>query len=102
MKLPYEFYGLREQPFGVTPNPRYYYASATHREVAASLLCGLEYEAGFAALVSDPGMGKTMLLLQLLERFGHSVPTAFVFNTQCSANDFLRNVLDELHISDKN
>jgi type II secretory pathway predicted ATPase ExeA len=98
MQLSYEFYGLREQPFGVTPDPRFYYPSAAHREVGASLACGLEHDAGFAALISDPGMGKTMLLFRFLESLAPSLPTAFVFNTQCTAHDLLRNLLDELDI----
>src|SRR2546422_5735213 len=63
-----DFYGLREQPFGVTPDPRYLYLSVGHREALASLIYGVESGRGFMALVAKPGMGKTTLLFQLLER----------------------------------
>ncbi|MBV8206125.1 MAG: TonB family protein [Acidobacteria bacterium] len=92
-----DFYGLREQPFGVTPDPRYFYAGETHCEALATLVCGIEHNVGFGALVSEPGMGKTTLLCQLMEQF-RSAETAFVFNTQCGSNDLLRAIADDLHI----
>lgn len=93
-----QYYNLREQPFGVTPNPRYFYASEVHREALASLICGIEYEVGFAALLSAPGMGKTTLLFQLLEQYRSSAYTVFIFNTQCTRRDLLRSIADELRI----
>ncbi len=63
------FYGLREQPFGVTPDPRFLYLSPAHREALASLYYGIESGCGFLALIAKPGMGKTTLLFQLLEKF---------------------------------
>ncbi len=67
-----EHYGLREQPFGVTPDPRYLYFSAMHREALASLFYGIETGCGFLSLIAPPGMGKTTLLLHLLERLRES------------------------------
>jgi TonB family protein len=95
----FQIYGLREQPFGVTPNPRYFYASGVHREAYASLVCSMEYEVGFAALVAEPGMGKTTLLFNLLERYRSSAHTAFLFNTQCTAQELLRSIVQELQIA---
>ncbi len=54
-----DFYKLREQPFGVTPDPRYLYLSSTHKEALASLYYGIEAGRGFLALIAKPGMGKT-------------------------------------------
>ena len=51
-----DFYHLREQPFGVTPDPRYLYLSRTHREALASLFYGVEMGRGFLALIAQPGM----------------------------------------------
>ncbi len=56
-----DFYKIREQPFGETPDPRFLYLSPTHREAIASLAYGLEAGRGFLALVAEPGMGKTTL-----------------------------------------
>jgi general secretion pathway protein A len=92
------FYHLREQPFGVTPDPRYLYLSQTHREALASLYYGVEMGRGFLALIAKPGMGKTTLLLRLLERLRSSTYTAFLFQTQCDSQEFLRFLLADMGI----
>src|SRR5579864_4709383 len=93
-----EFYGLREQPFGVTPDPRFLYLSPAHREALASLYYGIESGRGFLSLIAKPGMGKTTLLFHLLEKFRHSARTAFLFQTQCSSREFMRFLLAELGV----
>lgn len=93
-----QFFGLREQPFGVTPDPRYLYLGGQHREVLASLYYGLEANRGFLAMVAKPGMGKTTLLFHLLEKFRNRAHTAFVFQTQCTSREFMRFLLAELGI----
>ena len=90
------FYGLKEQPFGVTPDPRYLYLGAGHREALASLYYGIESNLGFMALVAKPGMGKTTLLFHLLSKLRNSARTAFVFQTQCTSREFMRFLLAEL------
>jgi general secretion pathway protein A len=91
-----EFYGLREQPFGVTPDPRFLYLSPAHREALASLHYGIESGRGFLALIAKPGMGKTTLLFQLLEKFRDNARTALLCQTQCSSRQFMRFLLAEL------
>jgi general secretion pathway protein A len=91
-----EFYGLREQPFGVTPDPRFLYLSPAHREGLASLYYGIEENRGFLALIARPGMGKTTLLFQLLERFRATARTAFLFQTQCTSREVMRFLLMEV------
>ena len=90
------FFGLREQPFGVTPDTRYLYLSPTHREALASLVYGIEVGRGFMGLIAKPGMGKTTILFQLLQRLGNSARTVFIFQTQCDAKDFIRSLLADL------
>lgn len=91
-----DFYGLREQPFGVTPDPRFLYLSPAHREALASLFYGIDADRGFLALIAKPGMGKTTLLFQLLQQFRYRARTAFVFQTQCTSREFMRFLLLEL------
>jgi len=95
-----EYYKLTEQPFGVTPNPRFLFLTPTHREAIASILYGVMENRGFSALIAPPGMGKTTLLFELLQRFGDSVRTVFLFQFQPSPEGLLRNILSELGISD--
>jgi len=91
-----KFFGLREQPFGVTPDPRFLYLSAAHREALASLYYGIEAGRGFLGLIAKPGMGKTTILFHLLEKFRSTARTAFLFQTQCSSREFMRFLLAEL------
>ena len=75
-----EFYRLREQPFGVTPDPRFLYLSPARiaRPWRVSTM-GSSPGRGFMALIAKPGMGKTTLLFQLLEKFRSTAHTAFLF-----------------------
>jgi general secretion pathway protein A len=93
-----DFYGLREQPFGVTPDPRFLYLSPAHREALASLYYGVEAERGFLALIAKPGLGKTTLLFHLLEKFRRNARTVFLFQTQCNSREFMRFLLAELGV----
>jgi general secretion pathway protein A len=89
-----DFYKLREQPFGVTPDPRYLYFTPAHREALASLFYGIETGRGFLALIAQPGMGKTTLLFQLFERLKGSIHSAFVFQTQCNSSELMQYLLE--------
>jgi general secretion pathway protein A len=93
-----EFYGLREQPFGVTPDPKFLYLGEGHREALAALFYGIESGRGFSALAAEPGMGKTSLLMRLLESMQESARTAFLFQTEGTSREFLRSLLNDLGI----
>jgi type II secretory pathway predicted ATPase ExeA/HSP20 family molecular chaperone IbpA len=93
-----DFYGLREQPFGVTPDPAYLYLSRTHDEALAALLEGVKADRGFMALIAEPGMGKTTILYRLMEEVQDSARTVFLFQTQCDSREFFRYLLSELGI----
>jgi general secretion pathway protein A len=94
------YYKLAEQPFGVTPDPRYLYLSPTHREALASALYGITVGRGFTALIAKPGMGKTTILFHLLQKLQESARTVFLFQTQSSPRDLLRSLLVDLGIDD--
>jgi N-acetylmuramoyl-L-alanine amidase/type II secretory pathway predicted ATPase ExeA len=93
-----EFYNLRQQPFGVTPDPTYLYASKTHQQALAALSEGVKDGRGFLALIAEPGMGKTTLLYQLLENLRETARTAYLFQTQCDGREFFQYLLGELGI----
>jgi type II secretory pathway predicted ATPase ExeA len=92
------YYKLNEQPFGVTPNPRFLYLTPLHREAMASILYGVMENRGFSALVAPPGMGKTTLLFELLQRSGDSFRTVFLFQFQPSPEGLLRSLLSEISV----
>src|SRR5437773_6213084 len=83
------YYGLKEQPFGVTPDPRYLYSTPSHCEALAALIYGIEAGRGFMTIIAQPGMGKTTLLFRLLEQYRPSARRAFLFQTQCDSREFL-------------
>ena len=89
-------FGLRENPFGVTPDPRFLFHSETHREALASLINGIDCGFGFQVLVAQPGMGKTTLLFNFLERFRATASTAFLFQPQLEPHELLQSLLFEL------
>jgi general secretion pathway protein A len=92
-----EHFKLGMQPFGVTPDPKFLYLSQTHREALASLFYGIEACRGFAALIAPPGLGKTTLLTHLLGLMP-GAKTAFLFQTLCGPEEFLRSLLADLGI----
>ena len=62
------FYGLREKPFALSPDPRFLYLATPHREAMAHLLYGIEQGEGFISVTGEVGTGKTTLCRTLLER----------------------------------
>jgi type II secretory pathway predicted ATPase ExeA len=95
-KLLYERYGIRENPFGVTPNPLYLYESKTHAEARSSLIIGVECGVGFQALIAPPGMGKTTILFNIGERFDKVARIAFLSQLHGDSRDFLHYLVAEL------
>jgi len=92
------FYGLSEQPFGVTPDPAYLYLSQAHYEASAALSEGIQNLRGFMTLIAEPGMGKTTLLNKLMEDLRDSARVVFLFQTQCNSRELLRYILGELGV----
>jgi general secretion pathway protein A len=95
-----DYYKLREHPFGVTPDSRFLFMSATHREALASLLYGVEAGCGFLALIARPGLGKTTLLYHALNQLRERALTVFLFQTVCTPLDLLRTLLMGLGAQD--
>jgi N-acetylmuramoyl-L-alanine amidase/type II secretory pathway predicted ATPase ExeA len=93
-----DFYQLREQPFGVTPDPAYLYPSRTHSEALDALREGIQGGRGFLALIAEPGMGKTTLLYQVLDGLRDTARSVFLFQTQCNSREFFEYLLTELGI----
>ena len=94
------FYGLKENPFNVTPNPDYIYLGENHREALAQLLYGVREKKGFIVITGEVGTGKTTLVHYLLDKIdgsGHT-KTAFLFNPKLTVNDFIEYILEDLGV----
>lgn len=94
-----DHYALIEQPFGVTPDPRFLYLGLKHQEALTALAYGTETNRGFLTLIAKPGMGKTSLLFQYLEGQREKALTAFVFQTNGDSRDLMRYLLADLGLN---
>src|SRR5512132_1139624 len=89
------FYGLREAPFSPTPDPKFLFQSARHREALAQLLYGVRERKGFTVLTGEIGTGKTTLLRTLLERMDKDTHVAYVHNSALGIEGLLEYVLQD-------
>ncbi len=94
-----EYFKLMEQPFSITPDPRFLYMSARHREALAHLLYGLGESGGFVQLTGEVGTGKTTICRCLLEQVPDNVDVAVVLNPKVTAQELLATICDELGIA---
>src|SRR5256885_6436625 len=84
-----KFFGLKENPFNVNPDPRYLFLTHNTQEALACLTYGIETRKGFIMLTGEVGTGKTTLINKLLEWLHKErVSTAFVFNPRLSVSQF--------------
>ncbi|KAB2955146.1 MAG: AAA family ATPase [Thermoanaerobaculia bacterium] len=93
-----DFYGFREPPFSLTPDPRFLFLSARHREALEHLLYGIRERKGFVQITGEVGAGKTTLCRAALEQLGPSFRTALILNPVLSSPQLLRTILVELGI----
>src|SRR5262249_34665933 len=92
------YFGLREPPFSITPDPRYVYLGDRHREALAHLLYGIGEGGGFVQLTGEVGTGKTTLCRTLIEQLPPDVDVAVVLNPTVTAIELLATMCDELRI----
>jgi general secretion pathway protein A len=85
-----DFYGLTEAPFDITPNPRFLFYSAKHREAFNHLLYGIRERKGFVQLTGEVGAGKTTLCRAALEQLDQHYTTALILNPVMSAEELMR------------
>ena len=96
-----EYYGLKEPPFNITPNPRFLFFSAKHREAFNHLLYGIRERKGFVQLTGEVGAGKTTLCRALLEQLGPDFSTALILNPVLDADQLVKAIAMELNLQVK-
>lgn len=92
------FFGLKEPPFNVTPDPRFIYLSRHHLEALSALLYGIESRRGFIEITGEIGAGKTTLCRTLLKELHGRAHTAFVFNPKLSELELLQVIVEDLGV----
>ena len=91
-----DYFGLREKPFGVTPDPRFFYTNPCYQEAYASLLYGIRERRGFIVLTGEVGTGKTTLLRRLMQHMESNVRFVFFYNTTLTFEELLDFMCEEL------
>lgn len=91
------FYGFREMPFNITPDPRFLYLSPTHHEALQHLKYGVREKKGFIVLVGEVGCGKTTLCRKFLNELDPAhYDTALILNPRVTETQMLKAILTEL------
>jgi len=96
-----DYFRFREDPFNITPDPRFLYLTPQHREALQHLVYGLRERKGFICLTGEVGTGKTTLCRAFLNRLGPSVHTALILNPVLTETQLLRAIVDEFCIESK-
>ena len=93
-----DYYGLNMEPFHITPDPRFFYLSPSHKESYASLIYGLKNRKGFISLTGEVGLGKTTVIRTFLNKWStkSKIKTIFVFNPNTSFKGLLLTIYSEL------
>jgi general secretion pathway protein A len=94
-----QFYGLKENPFNLTPDPKFLYLSETHEESFAHLLYGIERKRGFIVLTGETGTGKTTLLNSLVQRLEQPTRIAFLVNPNIDILDIYKYIFYCFHVT---
>ena len=95
-----EFYGLKELPFALTPDPRFIYFTPSHTEVMANLHYGIESGKGLVVVTGEVGTGKTTILRWMMQRLDRTVLVAYVFNPRLTVPEFYQHITTLFDVKD--
>lgn len=87
-----EFYGLKELPFALTPDPRFIYFTPSHTEAMANLHYGIESGKGLIVVTGEVGTGKTTILRWMMQRLDRTVLVAYIFNPRMTVPEFYQHI----------
>jgi general secretion pathway protein A len=92
------FFGLKQEPFSIAPDPRYLFMSERHREALAHLLYGVSAGGGFVLLTGEIGAGKTTVCRCFLEQLPRRCNMAYIFNPKQTAEELLESICEDFHV----
>jgi general secretion pathway protein A len=93
-----DFFKLSLNPFGETPDPKFFFASKTHQSALSALQKSIEQGKGFSLLTGEVGMGKTLVSRILLGSTAGSTDTALILYPNCNEAELIRSICKELEI----
>jgi len=92
------FFGLRENPFSMTPNTRYFFPSAKHTDALNHMVYAIEERRGFVVITGEIGSGKTTVSRMLFHKLDPATKTAIIRNTHLTAKELIASTLEELEV----
>jgi general secretion pathway protein A len=93
-----KYFGFRELPFNLTPDPKFFFDSPLHREAWASLFYGINEKKGFVVVTGEVGTGKTTLIRKVLRSLEATHHSVFIFNTRVTFDELLETILRDLEL----
>lgn len=96
-----EYYGLKEEPFNLTPDPRFLFFTHNHREAFDHIMYGINNRKGFVELTGEVGSGKTTICRAVLAGLKRNVHTSLIFNPFLTENQLLRSILKDFGLTVK-
>ncbi|MFH1081090.1 MAG: AAA family ATPase [Pseudomonadota bacterium] len=93
------YFGLKENPFTLSPDPRYFYFSRQHREALNHLIYGITEKKGFIVVTGGIGTGKTTICRTLLANLDDAIESALIFNSAITDVELLETIHQEFHLS---
>lgn len=94
-----DYFGFKEFPFSIAPDPRFLFLSERHKEALAHLLYGVQGQGGFILLTGEVGTGKTTVCRSFLEQVPECTDVAYIVNPKLSARELLGAICDDLDIT---
>ncbi len=96
-----KYYGFKEKPFNLTPDSKFFFASAKHEEALNCLLLAISEKSGFVVITGEIGSGKTTVCRSLINRLDPTTKVALVLNTHLGKKELLTTLLEDLGIEYK-
>ncbi len=93
-----KFFGFKEKPFTLVPNPNYLYLTSKHEKALTFLEYGITEKVGFILLTGEIGIGKTTLIRHFLNQNESDMEVALISNTNFLSNDLIKSILNEFEI----
>lgn len=93
-----DFFGFTEEPFRLTPDPKFFFTTMSHGEALSSLMSGIKERRGIIAITGDVGTGKTTLIYTLLKDLSAQIKTAFISNPRLTFKQLIKAILWDLKV----
>ncbi len=97
-----EFFGLKEKPFELTPDPNYFYLSSRHKEVLAQLILALQENRGIVKIIGEVGTGKTTLCHNFLKELNSGIDFAYLFHPCSGVVELMQSINAEFGLPSQN